>query len=197
MLGGKTARPKQKARNGLHHVWFIETWPWWFIAFMFFCFWSWTIRIGKFFTLSWLSIGPWCRLFLENMVSSTELHEPDSSFSSRKRLKVLDFESEDQDAHVCLGNHIDIASSMQPTAEGCSSQRYCINYTWCPHIPTDFSAFVCYLFIVSLLKIVLQVCGSQSCFFILLQFRWKMYFKLRNGNELPVKCQWQWHSSIL
>ncbi|XP_062163830.1 histone-lysine N-methyltransferase ATXR7 isoform X2 [Alnus glutinosa] len=54
------------------------------------------------------------------MVSSTALlHELDSSFFSRKRLKVSDFEYQDQDSHTCLGNHADIASSMQPTAEGC------------------------------------------------------------------------------
>ncbi|KAG6648175.1 histone-lysine N-methyltransferase ATXR7 isoform X1 [Carya illinoinensis] len=56
------------------------------------------------------------------MVSSRALlHELDPNFVFRKRQKVSDFEYQDQDAHTCLGNHVDTASSMQPAAEGCSS----------------------------------------------------------------------------
>jgi hypothetical protein len=79
------------------------------------------------------------------MVSSTALlHELDSSFFSRKRLKVSDFEYQHQDSHICLGNHDDITSSMQPTAEGYSSHGYYIRcmtpsnsylfYCCCNHI---------------------------------------------------------------
>ncbi|KAL4650567.1 hypothetical protein ACB092_01G096400 [Castanea dentata] len=59
------------------------------------------------------------------MVSSTGLmREQFPSFVSRKRRKVSDFECQDQDSHVCIGNYVDTSSSVQSTEEGCSSQ-------WC------------------------------------------------------------------
>ena len=56
------------------------------------------------------------------------------SFFSRKRLKVLDFECQDQDSQLCVGNYADTASSMQPTEEGRSSHRYYINCVMTPFL---------------------------------------------------------------
>lgn len=85
------------------------------------------------------------------------MREQFPSFVSRKRRKVSDFECQDQDSHVCIGNYVDTSSSAQSTEEGCSSQWYYMNSVMCLF---SFVAVIIILVIIILTK-VLQVCGSR------------------------------------
>ena len=100
---------------------------------------------------------PCCRVFLGRMVSSTGLiREQVPSFVSRKRRKVSDFQCQDQDSHVSIGNYVDTSSSAQSTEEGCSSQWYYMNSVLRLF---SFVPFIIIVFII--LTKVLQVCGSH------------------------------------